>query len=103
MKSREADIAFVTDNYGRMKGVVTAPQAEASLEEGIKTVDNILQTDFPQASSDTTLSECLPLIAEGEIPLLILDDSRHLMGIITRKDLIEAMQSENVDIINDNK
>ncbi|UCC16562.1 MAG: glycine betaine/L-proline ABC transporter ATP-binding protein [Dehalococcoidales bacterium] len=103
MKSREVDIAFVTDNYGRMKGVVTAPQAEASLEEGIKTVDNILQTDFPQASSDTTLNECLPLIAEGDIPLLVLDDSRHLMGIITRKDMIEAMQSENIDKINNSK
>ena len=103
MKSRKTDVTFVTDNYGRMKGVVTAPQAEASLEEGIKTVDDILDTEFPQASSDTTLSECLPLIAEGDTPLLILDDSRHLLGIITRKDLIEAMQSESVELSNNEK
>ena len=102
MKAKEADVAFVTDNYGRMKGVVTAPQAEASLEEGIKTVDDILDTEFPKASSDTTLSECLPLVAEGDIPLLILDDNQHLMGTITRKDLIDAMQPENVDK-NDNE
>ncbi len=94
MKNREADVAFVTDNYGRMKGVVTAPQAEASLEEGSKQVDDIMQTEFPSASSDTFLSECLPLIAESEIPLLILDDSRHLLGVVTRKDLIDAMQSD---------
>jgi glycine betaine/proline transport system ATP-binding protein len=103
MKSRNTDVSFVTDNYGRMKGVVTAPQAEASIEDGIQKVDDILQTDFPQASSDTTLNECLPLIAEGEIPLLILDDSRHLLGIITRKELIEAMQSESVEISNNEK
>lgn len=103
MKSRKTDVSFVTDNYGRMKGVVTAPQAEASIEDGLQKVDDILQTDFPQASSDTTLNECLPLIAEGEIPLLILDDSRHLLGIITRKDLIEAMQSESVEISNNEK
>ncbi|OGN91089.1 MAG: hypothetical protein A2158_06755 [Chloroflexi bacterium RBG_13_46_14] len=103
MKVREADVAFVTDNYGRIKGVVTAPQAEASFEDGIQKVDDILQTDFPQASSDTTLNECLPLIAEGDIPLLILDDSRHLLGIITRKDLIDAMQSENVEKNNNEK
>jgi glycine betaine/proline transport system ATP-binding protein len=103
MKSRNTDVSFVTDNYGRMKGVVTAPQAEASIEDGLQKVDDILQTDFPQASSDTTLNECLPLIAEGEIPLLILDDSRHLLGIITRKELIEAMQSESVEISNNEK
>ena len=94
MKAREADVAFVTDNFGRMKGVVTAPQAEASLEEGLKKVDDIMQNDFPSTSSDTSLSECLPLIAESEIPLLILDDSRHLLGVVTRKDLIDAMQSD---------
>ncbi len=95
MKNREADVAFVTDNFGRMKGIVTAPQAEASLEEGIKKVDDILQTEYPQASSDNTLTECLPLIAEGDIPLLILDDNEHLLGVITRKDLIDAIQTES--------
>ncbi|UCD08920.1 MAG: betaine/proline/choline family ABC transporter ATP-binding protein [Dehalococcoidales bacterium] len=100
MKNREADVAFVTDTYGIMKGVVTAPQAEASLEEGIKTVDDIVDTNFPQASSDTTLSECLPLIAEGDIPLLILDDNRHLLGVITRKAIIDAIQSGNGEINN---
>jgi len=103
MKNREADMAFVADNFGKMKGVVTAPQAEASLEEGVEKVDDIIQTEFPQASSDTSLSECLPLIAEGEIPLLILDDNRHLLGIITRKDLIDAMQSETSDNNNEEK
>jgi len=103
MKNREADMAFVTDNFGRMKGVVTAPQAEASLEEGIEKVDDILQTEFPQASSDTSLSECLPLIAEGEIPLLILDDNKHLLGIVTRKDLIDAIQSDTGNGNNNNE
>jgi glycine betaine/proline transport system ATP-binding protein len=103
MKNREADMAFVADNFGKMKGVVTAPQAEASLEEGVEKVDDIIQTEFPQASSDTSLSECLPLIAEGEIPLLILDDNRHLLGIITRKDLIDAMQSETSNNNNEEK
>ena len=97
MKSREADIAFITDNYGRMKGVVTAPQAESSYEEGITAVDDILDTDFPQASTDTTLSECLPLIAEGDTPLLILDDNKHLMGIVTRKDIIDAIQTDSAN------
>jgi glycine betaine/proline transport system ATP-binding protein len=95
MKAREADVAFVADNFGRMKGVVTAPQAEASLEEGLKKVDDIMQTEFPHTSSDTSLSECLPLIADSEIPLLILDDSKHLLGVVTRKDLIDAMQSDS--------
>ncbi len=95
MKNRGADLAYVTDNYGRMKGIVTAPQAEASLEEGVKEVDKIMQVEYPHASSDTSLSECLPLVAEGDIPLLILDDNNHLLGIIERKDLIEAMQSDS--------
>jgi glycine betaine/proline transport system ATP-binding protein len=95
MKDRGVDEAFVTDASGRIMGVVTAPQAEASLEEGVKTVDSIIQTEFPLTSSDSTLNECLPLIAEGDIPLLVVDDSKHLLGIITRKELIEAIQSDS--------
>ena len=94
MKNRGADLAFVTDNFGRMKGVITAPQAEASLEEGPKKVDEIMQLEYPYTSSDTSLNNCLPLIAEGDIPLLILDDRKHLLGVITMKDLIGAMQSD---------
>ena len=57
----------------------------------------LLQTEFPRAASDTSLSECLPLVAEGEIPLCILDDNGHLLGVITRIDLINAMQSDSGD------
>ncbi|NLE08960.1 MAG: glycine betaine/L-proline ABC transporter ATP-binding protein [Dehalococcoidales bacterium] len=97
MKDSGEDFAFVTDMYGRVQGVVTAPQAEASLEEGPTSLTNIMQREFPSTSSDTKLNECLPLIAEGEIPLLILDERRHLLGVITRKELIDALQSGNGD------
>lgn len=103
MKNRGADLAYVTDNFGRIKGVVTAPQAEASMEEGITEVDKIIQVEFPHTSSDTSLSECLPLFAEGDIPLLILDDNNHLLGIVERKDLIDAMQSDSGNGNVDNK
>jgi glycine betaine/proline transport system ATP-binding protein len=95
MKNRDADIAFVIDNLGRMKGVVTAPQAEASLEEGVMKVDEVMQIEFPHTSSDTSLNGCLPLIADGDIPLAILDDGNHLLGTISRKDLIDALQSDS--------
>ena len=95
MKDKETDVAFVTDNFSIIKGVVTADQVEASLQKGVTVVDDILQTEFPVASSDMTLSECLPLMAEGIIPLLVLDERRHLLGVITRKELIDAIQGGN--------
>jgi glycine betaine/proline transport system ATP-binding protein len=97
MKDREVEVAFVTDTTGRLKGVVTLKQVEASLEKGLKKVEEAAQTEFPHASSDTPLTECLPLIADGEIPLVILDDSNHLLGVVSRSALIAAMQSDNGD------
>ncbi len=97
MKDRGEDYAFVTDMFGRLQGVVTISQAEASLEEGKTSLTDIMQREFPSTSSDSKLNECLPLIAEGEIPLLILDERRHLLGVITRKELIDALQSGNND------
>jgi len=37
------------------------------------------------------------LFAEGNIPVAVLDEEQHLLGVVTRSALIGAMQSGNGD------
>ena len=95
MKDKETTIAFVITGDGRMQGVATLEQAEEALEKGVTKTGEIARTEFPSAEPQTPLEQCLPLLAEDDTPLAVLDRRNHLMGVITRPALIEAMQSSN--------
>jgi len=41
------------------------------------------------------VEQILPLVAEGNIPVAVLDEEQRLLGVITRPALIQAMYSGN--------
>ena len=55
----------------------------------------VAKKEFPSTSPDTPVEQILSLVAEGNIPVAVLDEEQHLLGIITRKALIQAMQVED--------
>ena len=100
MRTKRVTVAFVIDGDGRLEGITTMERAEESVQQGVAQVGEIVQREFPSVSPATRLEQCLPLVAEHDIPLAVLDGSKRLLGIITRQVLIEAMQ---VDTANNQK
>ncbi|MFC2048082.1 glycine betaine/L-proline ABC transporter ATP-binding protein [Chloroflexota bacterium] len=95
MKAKEAKVAFVIGSGGRLQGVATPQRVEESVQAGVDTVAEIIQDEFPSVAPDTTLEQCLPLFAEDDIPLAVLDRRGKLLGVVTRPVLIRAMQLGN--------
>ena len=95
MKNANTGFAFVTDTNGTSRGVVTMDRAEELLKSGAGSVGEAADENFPSAAPNTFLDQCLPLVAEGDIPLAILDANGRLVGVITRQTLVQAMQSTN--------
>jgi glycine betaine/proline transport system ATP-binding protein len=95
MKKAEVDCAFVTDSMGRIRGVSRLDDAEESLKSGVRRAGEAVNRDFPSAEPSTILDQCLPLVADQDIPIAILDGRRRLLGVVTRAALIQAMQSSN--------
>ena len=75
-------------------------QAEESVQQGVAQVGEIVRSDPATVSPNTTLEQCLPLVADDDTPLAVLDKRKRLLGIVTRPTLIEAMQ---VDTANNQK
>jgi len=94
MTSKKAPVAFVTDSRGELKGIVTMEKALEAVKNGSGKLEEIVQEEFTSTSPDSPLEESLPFIAEGDIPVAVLDERRHLLGVITRKGLIGAMKPE---------
>ena len=95
MKKKQVAVAFVIDGDGRLKGITTIEQVEVSLESGATRAEEATQEEYASTHPDTTLEQCLPLVADDDIPLAVLDKRKRLLGIVTRPRLIEAMQSDS--------
>ena len=95
MKEKRVTVAFVIDSDGRIKGITTMEQAIGSARSGVNRVEEIAQQEFPSTSPDTPAEQILPLVAEGNVPVAVLDEKKHLLGVVTRSALIQAMQSDN--------
>ncbi len=95
MKEKQVAVAFVIDGDGRLKGITTMERVEESVQQGVAQVGEIVRSDPATVSPNTTLEQGLPLVANDDIPLAVLDKRKRLLGIVTRPRLIEAMQSDN--------
>ncbi len=95
MKKKRVTVAFVIDSDGRLKGITTMEQAIVSARNGVAKAEEVAQQECPSTSPDTPVEQVLPLVAEGNIPVAVLDEETHLLGVITRSALIEAMQLGN--------
>ncbi len=95
MKKADIGFACVTDSHGVGRGVLMLDHAEQMLNDGARSVDEAAHKDYPTTAPSTMLDQCLPLVAEGEIPLAIVDGGGRFLGVITRQALVQAMQSGN--------
>ena len=95
LRANRVAVAFVIDADGRLKGIVTMEQAVVAAQNGLTRTEEVAQREFPSTSPDTPLEQILSLVAEGNVPVAVLDEEKHLLGIISRPALIHAMYSGN--------
>jgi len=93
MEEKDADYAFVVNSSKVYEGVLTLKQATAARENGSMKVGEVASREFPTTSPNAPLEQCLPLVAEGDTPVAVLDEKKHLVGVITRPALLKAILS----------
>jgi glycine betaine/proline transport system ATP-binding protein len=94
MEADQVPVAFITHTRGRLKGTMTMEQAVAGAQNGLSRAGEVAQPEFSSVSPDALLEECLQLVAEDETPVAVLDEEQHLLGIITRLALLQAIRSD---------
>jgi len=97
MERKGTDFAFVVDSGGTYEGALTIEQATAVSENGSTKIGEIASREFPTISPDAPLEQCLPLAAEGDMPVAVLDERQRLIGVITRQALLKAVQPSGSD------
>ena len=93
MKTQRATVAFVVDADNKLQGTVTMEQAISAARNGNSKAGEIVQSGAASTLSSTPVEQCLNMVADGNVPVAVLDEQQHLLGVITRPTLINAIYS----------
>lgn len=103
MADKRTPVAFVVGPFNRLRGIITMKDAISANRKRSIIVGGVVREEFPSTSPDTPLEEILHLVAEGNIPVAVLDEEQRLLGVINRATLIQAMQPGSGTSSSDNK
>src|SRR5690606_8266819 len=60
----------------------------------LRVADVMLDRDYPSLGPDATMRQCIVLLAEKRGTVPIVDDDRHILGVVTAGDLTRLMERE---------
>jgi len=77
-----------------LTGLVTAEDAAESLKRGEKRLDNIIRKEIRSVSPDTPAVEIIPMLANLDYPLPVVDDRYRLKGVIIKGSLLAGLSGK---------
>jgi len=89
-KQREK-FAFVVDNKSEFQGVIRIEALKTVVEEHKTTTDAIYTGCIPQAEPETILEELAQLSAGSDLPVVIVDRSKKLHGIVPMASILKGI------------
>lgn len=90
MKGAQSGSAFVVDNRMRLVGVLGIEYAMKAKQEHLP-ISEVMLRDVVTAEEDTLLNDILPLSAQTNYPIAVLDSAGVLKGAMTKSDVIAAL------------
>ena len=94
MQSNDVRYVFVLDSVSNLMGVVTMDQAASAAQRGVTSLQDLDYPNFslcPRVSTNTPIDDLIPLAAETECPISVVDDEGRLLGVIPRTALLSSL------------
>ncbi len=94
MEGEKVSHLFVTGEDGKLKGVVSLNDTRDAVQQGSTDLNQIINTDFPVTKPSRIVEDLVPLAADSDIPIVVTDSKRKLLGIISRGALLRALSEK---------
>ncbi|MDL4842757.1 quaternary amine ABC transporter ATP-binding protein [Aquibacillus rhizosphaerae] len=93
MKEEGISSIYVTDGKRNLKGYVLADDASEARKNEVRDLNEILKTDVPTVSKDTSMHDIFEVIHNTPVPIAVVEDGK-LLGIVVRGAVIAALAGE---------
>ena len=97
MKQEGISSIYVLDPDRKYLGIVTIEEATDLQKKNIKSVDDIIRDDAGTTSPDTPVKRLLSDVMKSSYPVAVLDDEKHLKGIVDRASIISEVNLNDPD------
>ncbi len=87
---------YVVNEDRTLAGVVKIDDAVRSSKEMKDSLSDILIRDIPETSPESPLMDIFQTASETSIPIAVLNEKRHIQGIVTRASMLAAMAGEGI-------
>ena len=91
MRANDVSSAYVVDDGLRFVGVISLDTA-FRVRSGEMTFKEALITDVPTTTSDTQVSDLIPIASQTKYPIAVLDSKNRLIGIISKAAILTSLQ-----------
>ncbi|EKK20359.1 Glycine betaine ABC transport system, ATP-binding protein OpuAA [Fructilactobacillus florum 8D] len=97
MNDDQISSIFVVDNDRHFLGLIDADDVDQMLKNNQRDLHDVLNTNIPRTTAEKPLSDLMAEISKSPVPFAVLDDEKHLEGIILRSRVLEALSGERVE------
>ena len=82
---------FAVDSHGKLTGFVRANKVREAVEAGTKENKGLIEPVQKVVSTETALTEIVPMMAENFDPVAVVDDENVLKGVIVMGTLMSGL------------
>lgn len=97
MLENEISSVYVVNNKREFIGIVDASHVMDLIRQKVMKLDSVVQKDVPTTKPDTPITTIMEKISETSIPFAVVDDQKHLLGIIIRGAVLGAISGNEVN------
>ena len=94
MQANDVKYAFVLDSSSTLMGVISADEAARAMERRVTSLQDLDLPESPlcpRVSPGTSIDELIPLAAETECPISVVNDEGRLVGVVPRTTLLASL------------
>jgi len=90
MRRRGFSSIYVVGDHMQLEGLITLESIIRALKENISLKD-IMIRDIPRVTTETIISDILPIAAEAKYPIAVVNGEGELEGIVTKAMVLSSM------------
>jgi CBS-domain-containing membrane protein len=90
-------VAFVLRENGLFRGAITAAQLEEAVKTNQPHMLRLVDESCPTVTTSTTLFNLVPLVANTDMPVCVLNETAELVGAVDRTAVILALSGVESD------
>lgn len=90
MRIHALSTVYVVDDDLRFAGILTIQEAVRAVNQGLS-IAEVMQNGIRQTTVDVLVANIMPIAAETNYPIAVLDDDGRLQGIVTKASVLASL------------